>query len=161
MRDVFEEMERIRQEMKPILGEIFRGRQMLLPLQQPGKCSAKCVPAGWVPARNALADIKETETNIIAAFEMPGVDKKDIEVNVNEGSIEVKAFRQTECHEKKGSPEKGCEKSCESRSIRFYRILQLPAKVNPDKATATCKDGILRVEMPKTKSEAKKRVEIR
>lgn len=108
--------------------------------------------------RIPLADVKETENNVLAVFEIPGVDKKDIELNVTENAIEVKV-------EKKAEKEiKGKESyAYEARTNQFYRALPLPEKVKADQTQATYKNGILRVEMPKLMmlEAKKKKVEIK
>jgi HSP20 family protein len=149
MRDMFEEMEQVRREMESILGNVFghSGNQLL---KHP---KSKLVSCG---ARNAFSDLKETDTSVNASFEMPGVDKKDIEVNVKEGLIEVKAFKNAEVQQVKKDK---CESSS-CRSIRFYKALQLPCKVDPDKVSASYKDGILLVEMPKMEIQKHKKIEI-
>jgi HSP20 family protein len=144
MSDINNEMEGMRREMEQILSHVLGGRQVVLPAKHTCK-----------PARSALANLKEHDNNVVASFEMPGVDKKDIELNIKEDSIEVKAFKSAE-KEIKSSDSK--EKSC--KSIRFYRALGLPAKVDVEKAKAEYKDGILTVEMPKTEIVVKKTIEI-
>lgn len=105
--------------------------------------------------RNPLTDMKETESELVAFFEIPGVDKEDIHVKVKENYIEVKA-------EKKKETKKG-EKDYLSASRMykgFYKSMMLPVKVVPEKVKAHYRDGILEVTMPKAekgkKKEAKK-----
>jgi len=135
-------------EMGRIFSRAFRAR-LLTSGKELSRCEGFRIP---------LADVKETESNVLAVFEMPGVDKKDIDVNVTENAIEVKV-------EKKAEKEvKGKESyAYEAKSHQFYRALPLPVKVNVDQTQATYKNGILRVEMPKLKRMVakKKKVEIK
>lgn len=108
-------------------------------------------------SRIPVADMTETESSVIATFELPGVEKEDIELNVAEDRIEVKV-------EKKAEKEvKGKENySYEMRSRSFYGALPLPAEVAAENADASYSNGILRIEIPKAKKqEAKKRIEIK
>ena len=103
--------------------------------------------------RVPVDDIKETENSVIASVEVPGVEKKDIELNVTENSIEVKVEKKAE----KEVKEKGSY-SYKSRSHSFYRALPLPAEVKSSEAKAEYKNGVLTVEIPKVKKlEAKKK----
>ena len=108
-------------------------------------------------ARLPVADIYETENSVIAAFELPGVKKEDIELNITDDRVEVKVERKLEktAEEKEGY-------SYEMRSYSFYGALPLPLDVIAEQANAAYKDGILRVEIPKAKKQdLKKRIEIK
>ena len=72
--------------------------------------------------------------------------KENIELNVGNDSIEVKALNKTE----KEVKQKGVY-SYEARSAQFYRKFPLPAEVKPEQAAAVFKNGLLRVEIPKAK----------
>ncbi len=150
MRDVFNEMETIREIMESAFNGALPGMHQM----HPKVVSKRNYPA-CTPARSALANVRETGESVLARFEIPGVDKKDIELNIKDDSIEVKAFKTFENQAK----DKKCEtKSC--KSVKFYKAIGLPASVNPDKATASYKDGVLRVEMPKIEANKSKKIEI-
>jgi len=143
--DMFEEFRKMREEMNMMANRMNNafGPKMLAHGEQ--KDLAKY--------RAPTSDIKETENNVIATFEIPGADKDDIELNVTENAVEVKV-------EKKGEKEikKKGEYSYSAFSHSFYRALPLPAEVDAGKANAEYKNGVLTVEMPKLKKiEAKKK----
>ena len=102
-----------------------------------------------------MADLEETDNELIARFELPGVDKKDIQLNITENKIEVKAEKkQEEKIEKKGIYK-------EERSYTgFYRSFALPGEVVPEKSKAKYKDGILEVAMPKAEKTKKSKIDI-
>lgn len=136
--DPLDEMRRLRREMDRLLNAYFGGI---------GEFGERALPAAGKELqvfRQPLSDLKETDKEFIATMEMPGVDKKDIELEVTENALKVKA-------EKK--QEKKVEKKNylrEERSYRgFYRIISLPAKAVPDMARASYKDGVLEVVLPK------------
>ncbi|MEM4330654.1 MAG: Hsp20/alpha crystallin family protein [Candidatus Pacearchaeota archaeon] len=104
--------------------------------------------------RKPLVDIEEKEKEVVLYFEIPGVDKKDIKLNVTEEKVELKVEKKKE--EKTES--KGYYK--EERSYQgFYRVVSLPTKVIPEKAKAKYKEGILEVRVPKA-DQKRKEVEI-
>ncbi|MEM4625237.1 MAG: Hsp20/alpha crystallin family protein [Candidatus Pacearchaeota archaeon] len=105
--------------------------------------------------RSPLTDLEETDKELIVKFEIPGVDKKDIQLNVTEDRVEVKVEKKQEFKvEKKGFYR-------EERSYRgFYRSIPLPVEVIPEKAKAKYKDGILEVTIPKSEIKKKNQIEI-
>lgn len=97
-------------------------------------------------AREPAADLRDTGKELILTAELPGVAKEDIELNVSERSVEIRA-------ESKTTREEEAEKyHLRERGYRsLYRRLTLPEEVEPDKVEATCSDGVLEVRMPKKK----------
>lgn len=100
-------------------------------------CGDRCVavlkrPELEAVSRIPVADMVETESSMIATFELPGVEKEDIQLNVLEGRIEVKV-------EKKAEKEvEGKENyAYEMRSHSFYSALPLPAEVTAENADAS------------------------
>ena len=100
-------------------------------------------------------DVSETAKEIIVNAEIPGVEAKDIDVNLAGNVLTIKGERKRE-HEKKEENLHRVERSYGS----FYRSLSLPSEVDADKIKASYKKGVLRVTMPKTKRAAGKKVEI-
>lgn len=95
--------------------------------------------------RIPLVDVSETADAVIVKAEVPGVDKKDLEVEVMPESLSLRAEVSTEKEEK--------DKTYHRRERvwqRFERIIPLPAEVVTDQVKATMKDGVLEVRMPKT-----------
>jgi len=101
--------------------------------------------------RTPISDVYETENSVIAVFEIPGVEKEDIELMVSEDRIEVSTKKKKEEEEKK----KGYYRY-EAEAKAYYRMISLPAKVIPEKAEATYKNGVLRVEIPKKEKKLEK-----
>ena len=102
----------------------------------------------WVPS----VDISETEKEITVKAELPGIDKKDIEISLDENHLIIKGEKRGETEET-GKHFHRVERTFGS----FYRSLLLPATVAKDKIDAAYKDGVLTVVLPKSE-EAKKRV---
>ena len=102
----------------------------------------------WVPS----VDISETEKEITVKAEIPGIDKKDIEISLEENHLVIKGEKRGETEET-GKHFHRVERCYGS----FYRSLQLPATVEKDKIDATYKNGVLTVVLPKSE-EAKEKI---
>lgn len=149
--DPFEDLRKMHEEMDILFGRVF-SRPLL------GSKTGKAL-APLRSARVPASDIKETEKNVIANIELPGIPKENIELNVTEDSIEVKAQQKAEKEVKK----RGMY-SYEASASQFYRKIPLSVEVKPDEAVAEFKDGLLRVEIPRVKRiehEKTKRVQIK
>ncbi len=110
--------------------------------------------------RQPLVDVIDKGKTLHVAAELPGMDKKDIDINVEETSIEIKAKAKQETKkEKKKEGYYFHERSYQS----FYRRIPLPAEVNAKSAKAEFKNGILTVELPKKKAKKSKghRIEVK
>jgi HSP20 family protein len=91
-------------------------------------------------------DLNETETEFFLSADMPGLDKKDVSVDIHDGVITIKGERAI-----------ANEKATDGYRIRerqlgsFNRSFRLPDNVNEDKVAAKFKNGVLMVTLPKTK----------
>lgn len=137
-RDLFDEIERMHEEMDRLFSRAYVGSERPL-IGHSGKNEVG-------KYRNPVCHLQETEKHMIATFELPGVDKGDIELNVEKDHIEVKVEQKKE--EKKD--EKGV-KSYYSSSMSFHKFMALPKEIDANSAKAKYENGILRVEMPKVK----------
>ena len=141
--DPFEEIERMHEEMDRLFRRSFYGNDRAL-LENKGE---KGELSPWNKnIRTPMCHMHETENNIVATFELPGVEKSDIQLNVDDFSVEVKVeLKKEKKHEDKEKQTYGYSMQTQS----FYRRLPLLKEVDSSKATAEYKDSILRVEMPK------------
>ncbi|MBI4825326.1 MAG: Hsp20/alpha crystallin family protein [Nitrospirae bacterium] len=96
-------------------------------------------------------DIYEENGNIVLKAELPGMDKKDIDVNLTNRSVTISGEKKREEKTEKKDYYR-YESSCGS----FSRSFTLPAEIQADKAKASFKDGVLKITIPKTE-EAKKK----
>lgn len=103
-------------------------------------------------------DMSEDENAVYVTAELPGLDEKDIDINLSRDSITLKG-------EKKGErEEKGKESYYMERSYgSFTRVLPIPVDINPDKVEATFRKGVLNITLPKIQKEKKeqKKIEIK
>ncbi|RLC37999.1 MAG: Hsp20/alpha crystallin family protein [Candidatus Nealsonbacteria bacterium] len=122
-------------------------------------------PERWLPSvpRGALmrtprVDVYETDGDVVAEFELPGVDPKNIDVEVKDDMIKVEA----KAEEKKEEKKKGYYRKELSRGY-YKRIVPLPVNVQENKAEASYKQGVLKVVIPKVESrkKAEKKVKVK
>lgn len=108
--------------------------------------------------RTPRMDIYEKDNNIVAEVELPGVDPKDINIEVKDGYLKVEAKSKKEKEEKK----EGFYRR-EIGESYFKRIVPLPDQVLEEKAEAEYEDGILRITIPKAgpKKEKEKKIKIK
>jgi len=106
--------------------------------------------------RTPRMDIYEKDDKIMAEVELPGVDPKDIEVEVKNNVLSISA-KGKEVKEEKG---KGYYKK-EIGEKYFKRQILLPAQVIEDKAEAEYENGILTVIIPKVKEKKEKEKKIK
>jgi HSP20 family protein len=115
---------------------------------------------GWAQKFVATppADVTETDKAYEITAELPGIDQKNIEVNVANGGITIRGEKKEETEEKKKD-----YYVSERRYGSFERHFGLPVGVDADKIDATFKDGVLKVTLPKTAEaqKAAKKIEIK
>jgi HSP20 family protein len=102
------------------------------------------------PATSFAVDITENEQAYEIAAELPGMDEKDIDVNVVNGGLTIKGEKKDEKEEKKED-----YYVSERRYGSFQRYFRVPDGVDTDKIEASFKKGVLTVTLPK-KAEAQK-----
>lgn len=94
----------------------------------------------WSPA----VDVFETENEVILKADIPGVDPKDVDVRMENGTLALKGERKFS-NEKK---EKGYHR-VERGYGSFTRYFTLPDTVDGEKVSASYKDGVITVALPK------------
>jgi len=101
-------------------------------------------------------DISETDKDIEITAELPGLEEKDVQVNVADGVLTIKGEKKAEKEEKEKNYHR-IERSYGS----FYRSLQLPSGVNADAIKATLKNGVLKVTVSKPAAAQPKKIEVK
>src|SRR6516164_7893978 len=104
------------------------------------------------------ADVAETDKAYEITAELPGIDQKNIEVNVANGALTIKGEKKEETEEKKKD-----YYVSERRYGAFERYFALPKDVDTSKIEATFKSGVLKVILPKTAEAQKsaKKIEVK
>jgi HSP20 family protein len=106
----------------------------------------------WTPA----VDMVDEKDEIVVKADLPGLDQKDIEVTVEDGTLTIRGERKEEKEEKKEN-----YYYAERSYGAFLRSIPLPKGVEADKVKATFKKGVLEVHLPKAKAAKGKTVEVK
>ncbi len=101
-------------------------------------------------------DMSETDKELIVKGEVPGMDKKDINITVSDGMLTIRGEKK---HEKKEENEH--YHRVERRYGAFSRTIRLPHEVEADKVDATYKEGVLSIRLPKSEAVEPKKIEIK
>ena len=100
-------------------------------------------------------DVIDREEDVLVRAELPGVEKKDLEISTTDTTVTIKATTQ---HEEK--EEKGDYYRCEISRGAIARTVALPAEVKSDKAKASLKDGVLELTLPKVEKSKRRTVTV-
>lgn len=122
--DPFEAM---RREMERLMGDRF-----------PALTRAA---GGFAPA----LDMHATETGVEITAELPGVAETDVQIDLDDDILTLKGEKKSEREEKTDKGVIVTERSYGS----FFRSIRLPWTPDPDKVTASFKDGVLTISAPK------------
>lgn len=101
------------------------------------------------------AEMQETPEAIHLKLEVPGMDAKDIDIQVSAEAVSISGERKEETV----SEEKGMTRS-EFRYGSFRRVIPLPVRIQNNNVEAQYKDGILRLTLPKAEEEKNKVVKV-
>jgi HSP20 family protein len=106
--------------------------------------------SGWSPT----LDLYQNNDNLVAIVELPGMRKEDIEISLHDGTLTVAG-------ERKSSFSNGEKAERTERYVgSFRRSITLPARVDSNKVSATYRDGILTVTLPKAEEAKPKRIQV-
>jgi len=100
-------------------------------------------------------DVEETDDNFTLHFELPGIAAEDVEVSMEENVLTIAGQR--DFYEDKSVD--GFRR-VERRFGRFHRAVRLPDRVDPDGVTASYRDGLLTITVPKAESAKPRRIQV-
>jgi HSP20 family protein len=99
-------------------------------------------------------DVTETDKEIAITVEMPGLERKDVNISLENDVLTIRGEKKMEAE--KDDKSKNVHLAERSYGV-FYRALQLPPGVDPSSVQATMSNGVLKITIPKpARSEAKK-----
>jgi len=138
----FRDFERMRREMDRFWDSFFDGG-LRRTTEEGGE---------WLPS----LDVAETKDELVVKAEVPGMEPKDIDISLSDGVLTIKGGK------KKEKEEKEADYHLVERSYgAFTRSVRLPKEVQSDKISASYKDGILNVTLPKSEKAKKKEIKIK
>ena len=104
--------------------------------------------ADWTPA----SDIYETETGYLIAIDLPGIDRKALEIDIDDSRLVVKGIRPiAESRQHRSERPRG----------KFLRTYSVPGSVDQAQIAAEYKDGVLQISLPKHSEQKPKKIDIK
>ena len=97
-------------------------------------------------------DVFEDERRVVVRLEVPGMEKSELDVEVEDNTLIVRGEKRFQREETEGR-----YRVLQCAYGSFRRAVPLPAHVLADQAKASYRDGVLRVELPKQRGAAPKR----
>lgn len=115
----------------------------------------------WFKAETELfhpvhVNVAEADGTVTVNAEVPGFEAKDLEVTLEPQRLIISGKRET-----KEEAQKGKSVYKEQCSNEIFRAVALPAEVDASKATATLKNGVLELQIPKSAKATTKSVEVK
>ncbi|MBR9980294.1 MAG: Hsp20/alpha crystallin family protein [Desulfatitalea sp.] len=127
-----DEFDRFGSHFERTLQDIFRPR--------PVNPMFACKDCGWVPQM----DIYETEKEVFIWAELAGVEKENLEIEVNSKAVRIHGVRK-----ELPKPAEGAYRLAEIRYGRFERVIYLPSAIDPEVVSSNFTDGLLALRMVK------------
>ena len=101
-------------------------------------------------------DISETDKAIEISAEMPGLERKDVEISIEDDTLTIRGEKTVEEDQK----DKNVQHSERSYGV-FLRVLQLPPGIDPANVQATMSNGVLKITIPKPAKPEPKKIEVK
>ncbi|MCG8436232.1 MAG: Hsp20/alpha crystallin family protein [Gammaproteobacteria bacterium] len=108
--------------------------------------------ADWSPA----VDVREEDNRYVLRADLPGVDSKDIDITMEDGSLTIRGSRETS-KEEEGEGFRRVERVSGS----FYRRFTLPDTADAENISAESKNGVLEIVIPKQPKVQPKRINVK
>jgi HSP20 family protein len=105
--------------------------------------------------RMPKVDVIDRDEEILVHAELPGVNKKDLDVTLTDDSITIRGETHREEKQKKGDYYR-----CEIAEGAYARSVALPARIDSEHAKAQFKDGVLELTLPKKVAAKRRSVKI-
>lgn len=142
----FEDMERLMErffgrgwpslmhwQSAPLLGDLFEQAELRMP----------------------SLDVIDRDNEILVRAEVPGIEKKDLDISLTDNLLTIKGQSSSEKKEEKGDYHRH-----EISRSSFSRSVTLPGAVDASKASSTLKDGVLELTLPKMESSKRRSIRV-
>ena len=137
-------LHQFRGEMDRLFDRFFQG--------WPSTEDSLLAPETWMPP----LDVNESENEVSVRAEIPGVDPKDLDLNISGNMLRISGQKKEEKEEKNGGFHHR-----ESFFGSFERIIPLPAEVDVEHVQAEHANGVLTVHLQKTGKSKSRRIEVK
>ena len=138
----------VRYEPLSVLNDINKLFEQTFPLQN-NRDSSHVESAQWVPA----VDIKEETSSFTLYVDLPGMDKSEITISMENNVLTLQGDR------KNGKNEKEYYR-LERASGKFYRRFTLPETADESKIAAKMEKGVLTITIPKKEASKPRSIQI-
>lgn len=105
------------------------------------------------PWHNSSLTMKEEEENIVVRLELVGMKREDFEIELKDGLLTIAGCRTLNRKEKEGEPLRR-----ERFFGKFSRSVSLPTKVDESAVTASYREGVLVIGLPKSQAAKPKKI---
>ena len=135
----FDDLESIRRQMD----RLFEGIAGW-PLREP--------TAGVFP----LTNVTEDKDNYYVRAELPGMAAEEIEISMTGDALSISGERKIHAEEEGARYHRR-----EREAVKFSRMISLPGQIDPEKAEASCTDGVLTVVVPKAAAAKPRQISVK
>jgi HSP20 family protein len=132
--------------VRQIIDRLFEGNF----LQGDSRDESSVVTSQWIP----LVDIKEEPDRFVLYADIPGVDPRNIDVQMDKGLLTIKGERMSD------SDDTERFSRIERQHGAFHRRFALPDSADPEGITATGHDGVLQIVIPKRPETTPRRIQV-
>ncbi|APG09725.1 hypothetical protein BKD09_15405 [Bradyrhizobium japonicum] len=105
-------------------------------------------------------EIAETDKAIEVTAEMPGLERKDVDISLEDDTLTIRGEKKVEQGTDAGKNDKNVQHSERSYGV-FLRVLQLPPGIDPSSVQATMSNGVLKITIPKPAKPEPKKIEVK
>ncbi|WP_263769186.1 Hsp20/alpha crystallin family protein [Propionivibrio soli] len=141
-------LQRIKESAAGSLTRFRPGEKDTLPANAEVDDDAYLPSASWAML---AGDVFEDDTKVVVRLEVPGMEKEQFDIQVQDNSLLVSGEKRFEREQTEGR-----YRTFECAYGSFQRSIRLPAPVKSEEAKANYRNGILRIELPKEKQEKPK-----
>jgi len=141
--DPFKELTRMQEEVNGLFFDRLARRRGALPPEE--------LTGGFVPP----VDIFEDKEQVVVTAEMPGVEPKDVDLRVENGTLTLRGERKLE-REDQQEQYLRIERSYGT----FSRMFSLPTTVDAERIKAEFKNGLLKITLPKREESKPKSIHV-
>jgi HSP20 family protein len=100
-------------------------------------------------------EISETDKAIEVSAEMPGLERKDVEISIEDDALTIRGEKKIE-----ENKDKNVQHSERCYGV-FLRVLQMPPGIDPSSVQATMSHGVLKITIPKPAKSEPKKIEVK
>ncbi|WP_136808183.1 Hsp20/alpha crystallin family protein [Desulfosediminicola flagellatus] len=98
-------------------------------------------------------DIFENDDEILLHADMPGVNKENVSINIDNGKLTLSSTRQLETQ--------GAATWEELGDVEYYRVFSIPQSIDISQVNAVLSNGVLQLHLPKSETAKPKQIEIK